>query len=126
MAVAQVLGQFFFGYVSDKQVLVSTLVIVCSFLAMAATFGLWGTAKSFGLLIIFSIIFGFFAYGLTTMRVGMGRAMSEDASGTVTIFAIFCFLQGVGNVIVGPFSAGFLSKTIRVDAYSIAMYKSPT
>jgi MFS family permease len=124
MAVAQVLGQFAFGYLSDKHLRVSTLATLCSFMAMVATFGLWGTAKSIGLLITFSIIFGFFAYGFATMRVGMGRSVSDDPSGVVATFAILVFLQGVGNVLVGPISAGLLSKTVRVDAYGINMYKS--
>jgi MFS family permease len=124
MAVAQVLGQFVFGYLSDKHLPVSSLATICSFMAMIATFGLWGMAKSLGLLLTFSIIFGFFAYGFATMRVGMGRAVSDDPSGVVATFAILVFLQGVGNVLVGPISAGLLEKTVRIDAYGINMYKS--
>jgi MFS family permease len=124
MAVAQVLGQFVFGYLSDKHLPVSTLATICSFMAMVATFGLWGMAKSLSLLLSFSIIFGFFAYGFATMRVGMGRAVSDDPSGVVATFAILVFLQGVGNVLVGPISAGLLEKTVTVDAYGINMYKS--
>jgi MFS family permease len=124
MAVAQVLGQFVFGYLSDKHLPVSTLATACSFMAMVATFGLWGIAKSLGLLLTFSIIFGFFAYGFATMRVGMGRAVSDDPSGVVATFAILVFLQGVGNVLVGPISAGLLEKTVKVNAYGINMYKS--
>ena len=124
MAVAQVLGQFVFGYLSDKHLPVSFLATICSFMAMIATFGLWGMAKSLGLLLTFSIIFGFFAYGFATMRVGMGRAVSDDPSGVVATFAILVFLQGVGNVLVGPISAGLLEKTVRIDAYGINMYKS--
>ncbi|KAE9379484.1 MFS general substrate transporter [Stipitochalara longipes BDJ] len=124
MAVAQVLGQFVFGYLSDKNVPVSTLTISCSVMAMVATFGLWGMAKSLGLLLTFSMVFGFFAYGFATMRVGMGRAVSDDPSGVVATFAILVFCSGVGNVLVGPISAGLLEKTVRVDAYGINMYKS--
>jgi MFS family permease len=119
MAVAQVLGQFVFGYLSDKHLPVSTLAAVCSFMAMVATFGLWGIAKSLELLLTFSIIFGFFAYGFATMRVGMGRAVSDDPSGVVATFAILVFLQGVGNVLVGPVSAGLLEKTVKVNAYGM-------
>ncbi|PMD58381.1 MFS general substrate transporter [Hyaloscypha bicolor E] len=124
MAIAQVLGQFVFGYLSDKHLPVSSLAIICSFMAMIATFGLWGVAKSLGLLLTFSIIFGFFAYGFATMRVGMGRAVSDDPSGVVATFAILVFLQGVGNVLVGPISAGLLEKTVRIDAYGINIYRS--
>lgn len=54
----------------------------------------------------------------------MGRSVSDNPSGVVATFAILVFLQGVGNVLVGPISAGLLSKTVRVDAYGINMYKS--
>ena len=124
MAIAQVLGQFVFGYLSDKHLPVSALATVCSFMAMVASFALWGTAKSLGLLLTFSIVFGFFAYGFATMRVGMGRAVSDDSSGVVATFAILVFLQGVGNVLVGPISAGLLEKNVRVALYGINMYKS--
>jgi MFS family permease len=124
MAISQVIGQFVFGYLSDKHLPVSTLATICSFMAMVAALGLWGTAKSLGPLVTFSIIFGFFAYGFATMRVGMGRSVSDDPSGVVATFAILVFLQGVGNVLVGPISAGLLSKTVRIDTYGINMYKS--
>jgi len=54
----------------------------------------------------------------------MGRAVSDDPSSVVATFAILVFCSGVGNVLVGPISAGLLEKTVRVDAYGINMYKS--
>jgi len=93
-------------------------------MAMAATFGLWGIAKSLGMLITFGIIFGFFAYGFATTKIGMGRAVSGDPSAVVATFSILVFLQGVGNILVGLISAGLLSKIVRVDTYGVDMYKS--
>lgn len=124
MAVAQVLGQFACGYLSDRRMPVNTIATMCSFMAMAAIFGLWGTAKSLGMLITFGIIFGFFGYGFSTTKIGMGRAVSNDPSAVVATFSILVFLQGVGNILVGPISAGLLSKTVRIGIYGVDMYKS--
>ena len=47
MCIAQVLGQFAFGYVSDgNRWSVSLLAVICSVVASGATFTLWGFAKS--------------------------------------------------------------------------------
>jgi MFS family permease len=72
MSMAQVLGQFVFGYLSDKKMSVGTLCTICSIMATIASFALWGTAKSIGLLVAFSIVYGFFGFGFSTMRVAMG------------------------------------------------------
>ncbi|KAF4632193.1 hypothetical protein G7Y89_g5938 [Cudoniella acicularis] len=123
MSIAQVLGQFAFGYISDKNLPVSMLAIVCSIMATVATFALWGTAKSLGLLLTFSMIYGFFGYGLAVMRVAMGKAVSHDPSAVVATYSILVFLQGIGNVLAGPISNGLLSQNISLGVYGISKYK---
>jgi MFS family permease len=124
MAMFQVLGQFAFGYMSDKNMSVSTLATGCSIMATIATFTLWGTAKSLSVLIIFSILYGFFGYGYTTMRVAMGRAVSDDPSAVVASYAILVFLQGVGNILAGPISSGLMSQKINLSTYGVGRYES--
>jgi MFS family permease len=124
MSLSQVLGQFSCGYLSDKKMSVSALAVTCSVVSTVATFALWGMAKNLALLIVFGILFGFFAYGFTTMRVAMGRAVSDDPSAVVATYAILVFLQGVGNILAGPISAGLLEKNVRVGTYGIARYRS--
>jgi MFS family permease len=124
MAMFQVLGQFAFGYMSDKNMSVSTLATGCSIMATIATFTLWGTAKSLSVLIIFSILYGFFGYGYTTMRVAMGRAVSDDPSAVVASYAILVFLQGVGNILAGPISSGLMSQKINLTTYGVGRYES--
>ena len=41
----------------------------------------------------------------------------------VATYAILVFLQGVGNILVGPTSAGLLPYNVRLDAYGILMHK---
>ncbi|KAH6606951.1 hypothetical protein Trco_006104 [Trichoderma cornu-damae] len=105
MSVAQVLGQFAFGYLSDKSLPVSLLMTICCAFAAAASFTFWGLAKSLPLLAMFSLVYGFFAFGFGTMRVAMGRAVSDDPSTVFATYAMFVFLMGVGNILVGPLSA---------------------
>ncbi|KIW37706.1 uncharacterized protein PV06_10337 [Exophiala oligosperma] len=124
MCIAQVLGQFAFGYLSDKKIPVSILAIVCSLMSTVATLAIWGNAKSEPLLLLFSLIYGFFSYGFGTMRVAMGTEVCNDPSSAVATYAIFVFLQGVGNVLVGPISAALLSRDIIVDLYAALGYRS--
>ena len=123
MSIAQVLGQFAFGYMSDKKVSVSTLAILCSLMSTVAALALWGPAKSLGLLLVFSVTYGFFGYGFGTMRVAMGRAVSDDPSAAVATYAILVFVQGIGNVLVGPISTLLLSQRVRLDAYGVLRYQ---
>jgi MFS family permease len=123
MSIAQVLGQFVFGYMSDKQISVSALATICSVISTIATFALWGFAKSLGLLIVFSILYGFFGYGFGTMRVAMGRTVSDDPSAAVVTYSLLVFVQGIGNILVGPISAGLLSPKFRLGDYGVSRYK---
>jgi MFS family permease len=122
LAIFQVLGQFTFGYLSDKRISVSTLATICSTVATIAALALWGTAKSLILLLVFSIIYGFFGYGFGSMRVGMGKAVGDDPPAAFATYTILVFLQGIGNVSVGPISAALLSPRITLDDYGISRY----
>lgn len=124
LCVAQVLGQFTFGYLSDKKIPVSLLATGCCVMSTAATLGFWGTAKSEPLLLGFSLVYGFFSYGFGTMRVAMGTEVCNDPSAAVAMYAIFVFLQGVGNVLVGPISAALMVREVQVDTYGALRYSS--
>ncbi|KAI5459709.1 major facilitator superfamily domain-containing protein [Mariannaea sp. PMI_226] len=123
MSVAQVVGQFVLGYLSDKKLSVSLLATVCCVAAAASVLVLWGLGKSMGLLIAFSIIYGFFGFGFGTLRVAMGRAVSDDPSTVFASYAIYVFLQGVGNILVSPISAALTaSKPISEHQYAAGRY----
>ncbi|TPX08820.1 uncharacterized protein E0L32_009760 [Thyridium curvatum] len=125
MCIAQVLGQLFFGYMSDRQS-VSFLAVVCCVAASAAAFVFWGMGKSIAFLAAFSLVYGFFGFGFGTMRVAMGRAVSDDPATVFTIFSIYVFLMGVGNVLVGPISAALLSPSrggLARSSYAAGKYE---
>ncbi|KAI1134467.1 MFS general substrate transporter [Hypoxylon sp. FL0543] len=123
MSIAQVLGQFAFGYISDKNLPVSFLAIVCCIAASLASLTFWGLAKSIAFLVIFSLVYGFFGYGFGTMRVAMGRAVSDDPSTVLSTYSIFVFLQGVGNVLVGPVSAALMTASTEREHFATGKYE---
>jgi len=69
MAVSQVLGQTMFGYLSDRRVSINILAGSSSVVAAVAVYTAWGLAQSFGVLIVFALIYGFFGAGYTALWV---------------------------------------------------------
>ncbi|KAI1383612.1 MFS general substrate transporter [Hypoxylon trugodes] len=122
MAIAQVLGQFAFGYISDKNLPVSFLAIICCIATALASSTLWGLSKSMGLLAVFSLIYGFFGFGFGTMRVAMGRAVSDDPATVFSTYSIFVFLQGIGGIIVGPVSAALITSSTDRAQFGAGKY----
>ncbi|TEY50410.1 hypothetical protein BOTCAL_0277g00080 [Botryotinia calthae] len=123
MSVAQVAGQFACGYLSDKNFSVNALAVVCAIMATISSLLLWGFAKSMGLLVAYGIVYGFFGYGFSTMRVAMGKLICSDPASVVSIYSIFVCLQGVGNVLVGPISGGLFGERVVLGGYGVERYK---
>lgn len=123
MATAQTLGQFVLGWLSDQKLHVSLLTSVCCVVAAVATATLWGFGKSLSLLLVFSMLYGFFAFGFSTLRVAMGRAVSTDQTAILATYSTFVFLQGIGNVMVGPLAAGLMHGGFEVDDYGAGRYR---
>lgn len=65
---------------------------------------------------------GFFAFGFSTMRTAMGRAVSSDQSAMMAMFSSFVFLQGIGTVLIGPISAGLIKGEVDVAKYGAETY----
>ena len=123
MSAAQVLGQWTFGILSDKTKL-NSLVLLSTLATAAASFTAWGLAHSLAPLVVFALLYGFFAYGFSSMRARMGMAVSEEPTAALATFGMFTFCQGVGNVLAGPISAGLLSGRVKRESYGIARYKT--
>lgn len=124
MSMAQVGGQFTFGFLSDGRVPLNVLVLVSSTMAAAACLTLWGLARSLAPLIVFALVYGFFGYAYASMRVRMGTSVSSDPTAALVIFSIFCFGQGVGNVLAGPISGLLISHITKVGSYGAMKYKA--
>lgn len=125
MSVAQVAGQFTFGYLSDKKVSLNTLILVSLSVAATATFSIWGVARSLLPLVFFALLYGFFGTGYTAMWARMVTRISEEPSAFEAMFGLFNFGKGIGNVLAGPISAGLLRLSADTSGgYGQGTYRS--
>jgi hypothetical protein len=72
MAVSQVLGQTSFGYLSDRSGMsINALAGSSAVVAAVAVYTCWALAQSFGVLVAFVLIYGFFGAGYTALWVSI-------------------------------------------------------
>lgn len=124
MNVASVTGQFTYGSLSDSRLPLNILLISTTTVAAIASLAVWGFAKSLAVLVVFVLIYGFFAYAYMAMRVRMGTAVASEQSDALTIFCLFSFAQGISNVLAGPISGGLLDPVTDVQEYGYNRYKA--
>lgn len=125
MSIAQVAGQFSFGYVSDKnKISINALIITSSSIAAIVTFSLWGLARSFAPLACFAVVYGFFGAGYTAMWARMVTAISDEPSASQSMFGLFCAGKGIGNILTGPISAGLLRLSNGAGGYGLGLYQA--
>jgi MFS family permease len=124
MNVSSVLGQFTYGYLSDGRFSLNNLLLSTMLVSTIVALALWGLAKSLAVLVVFALIYGFFAYAFLAMRVRMGTAVASEQTDTMTMFCLFSFAQGIGNVLAGPISGALLSPEVDVHGYGLGKYKA--
>jgi len=124
MSIAQVCGQLTYGYLSDGRLSLNVLLLSSSMIAAVASLTLWGLARSLAPLILFALVYGFFAYAYSAMRVRMGTAVSADPNTALATFCIFSFFQGIGNVLAGPISGTLLGSVLDLSDYGHSRYKA--
>jgi len=123
MSVSQVMGQFSFGYLSDRRLSVRILSFASTLVPAAAVFALWGLARNFAMLSAFGSIYGFFGAGYTALWARMGMGVTTDTTSAFAVFGLFNFGKGVGNVLAGPISANMLFNHINVESYGVGKYE---
>ena len=121
--IAQVLGQFSFGYLSDHRVPLNILVVISSLVSAIASLAVWGLACSLGLLILFVLTYGFFGAGYVAMWARMGSAVTEEPTAALATFSLLCCGKGVGNVVAGPISAQLIQGRVMVGSYGAMKYR---
>lgn len=124
MSVAQVLGQFSFGYLSDRRFSVNVLTVTSTLVSATAVLTLWGLARSFGLLCLFAVLYGFFGAGYTAMWARMGTTVTSDTTAAFAAFGLFNFGKGLGNVFAGPIGANLLIDSVSPSEYGATKYKA--
>ncbi|RBR13762.1 hypothetical protein FVER53590_13566 [Fusarium verticillioides] len=84
-SASQVTGQFAFGYLSDRKILLNVLASTSTLVAAVTTVTMWRLAESFPVPIGYAILYGFLA----------------DATAGPVVFGPLKFGKGVGNVLTG-------------------------
>ncbi|GAB7336425.1 hypothetical protein MBLNU13_g09723t3 [Cladosporium sp. NU13] len=124
MAVSQVMGQASFGYLSDRRASINVLAGCSSVVAAVAVYAGWGLARSFGVLVAFALVYGFFGAGYTALWGRMGTSISNDPTAAFAAFGLLNFGKGVGNVLSGPISGALLGKSnVDMRDYGVGRYK---
>ncbi|KAJ5303553.1 MFS monocarboxylate [Penicillium atrosanguineum] len=122
VSISQVMGQFTFGFLSDRKFSIDILITLASVIAAIASLALWGLAHSLAPLIGFALIYGFFGAGYTAMWARMSTSVSADPTATPIIFSLFCFGKGIGNVLTGPLSGNLLFPRLELESYGLRKY----
>ena len=124
LSISQVMGQLSFGYLSDHRLNLNLLIIISTLVSAIAALALWGLAHSLAVLILFSLVFGFFGAGYVAMWARMGSAVSNEPTAALATYSLFCFGKGVGNVVAGPISASLIRPFIELASYGAMKYKA--
>jgi MFS family permease len=117
MSVTQVLGQMSFGYLSDGKVPLNALAMVSTMVSGVAVYACWGLAHSFSVMIVFSLLYGFFGAGYTALWGRMGMAVSTEPTGAFAAFGFLNFGKGIGNMLAGPVGGALLKEMVDVGSY---------
>lgn len=54
----------------------------------------------------------------------MGTAVAHEQGDAMTMFCIYCSVQGIGNVLAGPISSALLDPTFDQGDYGVSRYKA--
>lgn len=122
MSVSQVVGQLTFGLLSDRKLSLNILAVVSCAISATAALTLWGFGHSLALLVVFALLYSFFAAGYVAMWARMSLAVSSDPTAAPMIFSLFCFGRGLGNVLAGPISGNLLFNAILTESYGLFKY----
>ncbi|KAI1746632.1 major facilitator superfamily domain-containing protein [Xylaria castorea] len=109
MSASQVGGQFTFGLLSDRKVSLSILACLSPMVAAITCLTLWRLAQSLPVLIVFAIVYGFFAAGFTAIWARMSTAITDDVTSGPFVFCLLNFGKGIGNVLAGPIGGSLVS-----------------
>ncbi|CAG2017758.1 unnamed protein product [Fusarium graminearum] len=102
MSISQVVGQFAFGYLSDRKLPLDILACTSTLVAAVATLTAWRLANSSPILVGFTILYGFFGAGFTATWARMSTTITDDVTAGPIVFGLLNFGKGIGNVLAGP------------------------
>ncbi|KAM3464299.1 hypothetical protein NHJ6243_002606 [Beauveria neobassiana] len=112
MSVAQVCGQFAFGYLSDRKISTNVLASTAVAVAAVACLAMWQTARSLPVLVCFAVAYGFFASGYTAMWARMCTNVCKGDGGAAApvVYGLLNFGKGLGNIFAGPIGGNLVAR----------------
>jgi predicted MFS family arabinose efflux permease len=124
MSISQVLGQMSFGYMSDRKVSLNSMIVVSTIISSIAVFACWGFARSFGVLLLFAMIYGYFGAGYVALWARMGTAVSGDSTAAFAAFGLLNLGKGLGNVLTGVIGGTFVGDISDKQKYGALKFES--
>jgi MFS family permease len=114
-SIASVPGSLFIGYLGDR-FHPTTVILICSLGSTVAVLLFWGLAAEMALLLVFAVVYGFFAGGFSTTYSGILKEMKRIDEGVETGLVMGLLLggRGVGFMAAGPASAALLQGGSRM------------
>lgn len=122
MSICQVGGQFCFGLLSDRMTSIDTLACLSTVISGIACLTLWRIASSLSRLILFAMVYGFFAAGFTALWARMSTTITVDPMAAPIVFSLLNFGKGIGNVFAGPIGAALVGSSRTSDSRSAASF----
>lgn len=109
-STASVPGSLVHGMLGDR-LSATTLVLLSSFGSAIPVFLLWGLGRHLSTMVVFVILYGFFAGGFSSTWSSMTREIKRDdrTAEASLVFGLLLGGRGVGFLISGPFSGSLLS-----------------
>jgi MFS family permease len=109
-SLASVPGSLIHGMLGDK-VASSKVIIVSSIGSAVPVFLLWGLSRHISTMVIFVILYGFFAGGFSATWSGALQEIkgANESIDTSLVFGMLLGGRGVGFVIAGPLSGALVS-----------------
>jgi MFS family permease len=106
------MGQVLFGHFSDS--INSFFLIVVSTLSSAIISALlWYNATGFVHLLLFSLLYGFFAGGYSVLWPRWAKVLIDHDPTELWIYGLLAFQRGLGNILAGPVSVSLIRMTAK-------------
>lgn len=105
-----VCGNIAIGILTDH-VAITSVVLFSSVGSAIAVFMLWGFSSEIALMVVYAIIYGFFAGGYSSTWSGIQMHIKRELPSTDTgfMFGLLAGGRGIGNVVSGPLSVALLT-----------------
>ena|SRR2546423_11133883 len=91
---------------------VTNVIFISALGSTLSIFLFWGFSTSLSFMIVFALLYGFFAGGFTSTYAGTVKELRRVSTGSDlgSIFGLLSAGRGIGNVICGPISETLLGQ----------------